>query len=725
MSTDIKTDKNAWWVKFWRLMKTHIHLTVIIGAALLLELTNAVMYYSAQDIIQQTMEGLVEREMNAIYLCIRNQLIKVEVMVDNATWMVRDQLKEPDSLFRATYKIVENNPTVLGSSITCVPNYFPQKGRWFEPYAVRRADGSIETMQLGSATHDYTKSEFFVKPIAIDGGYWTEPYLDSDGAKTIVTTYCVPVRDYSGKVAAVVDADISLEWLNDVVNESKLYRSTMRLLLTGSYNMLTSERNPLYDAVIDRIKADNGKKGYFTMEDGAGKKKHVFFTPVGGNTDWLLVSILDDSEVFGKLRQVLGLLFIMALAGLLLIGFIVWRSSRNLERLRIINAEKERISSDLRIASRIQQSMLPHSSLHMDDLDISGSLVPAREVGGDLYDYFVRDEKLFFCIGDVSGKGVPTAILMASTRSLIRAFSVRENNPAHIMRSVNEAACQGNDDNMFVTLFIGVLDLPTGRLRYCNAGHDAPIVMIDGEWTMLAANPHLPIGLFDDMKYGLQETILPPNSALFLYTDGLTEAINKERKMFGIDRVKEVLRASAATEPKPLLDAISASVHQFVGNAEQSDDLTMLAIRYTPHDFQSVLNETLTLKNDVHDVPKLNSFQKSVYQQLNLEKSFAQRLRLAVEEAVVNVMEYAYPENYEGSIEVRMTSDGHRLRIMIVDAGVPFDPTAKEKTDTTLGVEDRQVGGLGILLVRELMDAINYERIDGHNILTLIKQINN
>ncbi len=717
-----KPEKEKWWKRIQEISRTNFNLLVIIIAALLLEVTTGVMYYTSRNILLDTIEMLLESELNSISLCIRNQQAKVEITLDNMSWVVTDVLAEPDSLFKATYKLVEHNPAILGSSISCIPYLYPQKGQWFEPYAVRRADGTIESKQLGSASHDYTKADFFTEPIARGTGYWCEPYLDKDGAKTIVTSYGVPVRNDKGKIVAVVDADLSLDWLDNVLNEGKFFKSTQRFLLTGKYNMLAGEDNQLYRMILEHIKVSSTKSNYMSIKDEDGKLKHVYYTPVGGKTDWMLICALDDSEVFGYLRYVQIFILLLVLTGFILLGFIVWRTSRNLERLRKVNAEKERISSDLRVANKIQQSMLPINYLKQDNVEVYGSLVPAREVGGDFFDYFIRDEKLFFCIGDVSGKGTPSALLMSSTRSLFRAFSVRKNNPAHIMQSVNEAACQGNDSNMFVTFFIGVLDLPTGHLRYCNGGHDAPYITENGQWTLLDVKPHLPIGLLETMKYGVQETFIQPNSTIFLYTDGLTEAMDNKHQLFSIERVKTVLDSCLDKGPKDLRDTISEAVHKFVGDAEQSDDLTMLTIRYTPQPFNAIFSETITLKNDVHEVSKLSNFQKSVYEKMNIEKSLARRLRLAVEEAIVNIISYAYPADTEGNIELRLMTDGNRLKVLIIDEGLPFDPTEKENIDITLAAEDRQVGGLGIHLVRELMDIINYERINGQNILTLIKE---
>ena len=229
--------------------------------------------------------------------------------------------------------------------------------------------------------------------------------------------------------------------------------------------------------------------------------------------------------------------------------------------------------------------------------------------------------------------------------------------------------------------------------------------------------------MFEDVKYDMQETLLEPGSTLFLYTDGLTEAKNGERKLFGVKRLEEVLVGDCPIQPRELIETITKRVHKFVGDAQQSDDLTMLAIHYTPKRFESRLTETLLIKNDVREVSKFSAFVKSVMEEIGVEKSLARQFRLAVEEAVVNVIDYAYPAGQEGEIEVRMMFDGETLKTVIIDSGVAFDPTAKERADTSLSAEDRQIGGLGILLVRELMDSINYERADGQNCLTLIKKL--
>ena len=205
-------------------------------------------------------------------------------------------------------------------------------------------------------------------------------------------------------------------------------------------------------------------------------------------------------------------------------------------------------------------------------------------------------------------------------------------------------ASDGNEDCLFFTFFIGVLDLPTGRLRYCNAGHNAPFILGD-ELVMLDCDPNAPIGPFDDAEFSLQTITLSPGSTIFLYTDGLTEANNAEGQELGLERTKEVLNdcVKRRLKPEDIVSTVTEAVHRFAMNAEQSDDLTMLAVRYTPQKFESTMTETITLDNDLCEITRLSDFQVAVYPKMNVGKSLASKLRLAVEEAVVNVIKYAYP----------------------------------------------------------------------------------
>ena len=308
-----KPSRNSRWARLSHLMTAHANLYVIIIAALLLILASGVTYYTNQRTIQKTMEQLVGREMTIIHLTIQNKFSDVENVLNNMSWVVSDNLANPDSLFAVTRKLVANNPSILGCGIMCIPDYYPAYGRWFEPYSARRSDGAIETVQLASTDHDYFNKEFFTVSVTTGNSHWCEPYLDADGAKEVVTTYCVPVRDKQGKVIGVVTADLSLDWLDEIVNESKIYKSNERFLVTGRFNILVGEDSDLYRTALAKIKAAKNRNGYFAMGEDEGPLKHVFYTPVGGRTNWMLISILDDEEVFGKLRAVRRFLVSMAL----------------------------------------------------------------------------------------------------------------------------------------------------------------------------------------------------------------------------------------------------------------------------------------------------------------------------------------------------------------------------------------------------------------------------
>ena len=256
-----------------------------------------------------------------------------------------------------------------------------------------------------------------------------------------------------------------------------------------------------------------------------------------------------------------------------------------IEELRNATAQKASMESEMKVAHDIQMAMLPKTFPpypERDDIDIYGMLTPAKGVGGDLFDFHIRNEQLFFCIGDVSGKGVPASLFMAVTRSLFRNISAHVVSPELIVSALNNAMSEGNDTNMFVTIFVGVLDLHTGVLRYCNAGHDSPL-LIGRDVGTLRCDPNLPIGVIPNFKFSCQEASIDSQTTIFLYTDGLNEAENAFHAQFGDNRVwstAQKLLAGNGHQPQNVIERMTEAVQKFVGDAEQSDDLTMLAIQY-------------------------------------------------------------------------------------------------------------------------------------------------
>ena len=256
-----------------------------------------------------------------------------------------------------------------------------------------------------------------------------------------------------------------------------------------------------------------------------------------------------------------------------------------IEELKDTTSQKASIERDLHIASNIQKGMLPvnfPNKADRDDVQIYASLTPAKDVGGDLFDFFFRDDKLFFCIGDVSGKGVPASLFMAVTRAVFRTVATYLTKPDEIVEVMNNTMVDMNSSLMFVTFFVGVLDLPTGHLHYCNAGHDAPL-LLGTDVSELHCESNIPVGVMSQWTFVLEETTICPGTTIFLFTDGLTEAMNAVRAQFQMDRINNVARhflSSKDQEPRQLIEQMTTSVREFVGEAEQSDDLTMMAIRY-------------------------------------------------------------------------------------------------------------------------------------------------
>jgi sigma-B regulation protein RsbU (phosphoserine phosphatase) len=721
-----------------KLASGHIksNLFLIITAAVLLEMVSGVQYYYSHSLLEQELEKQAEMELTMKSILAGSARKNVENMLNSHIWDMKQNLVSPDSMFEATKWLLRSNSQLAGAGIAFAPDYYPEKGRLFEPYAYWN-NGKIETTQISELGHDYTQSSIFKRVMETDSTYWSARYYDSLVTNKYLICYCLPLHDRDNKTVAVLYMDVDTEWLGDTLNYNNFFPSSFELLLTREGQLVAGPNESLVSkATVDHVvklvndsdvkKHDSGNGHCRVVEfrdPDDGDEGMLFISHLTGNHRWQVAVVCYADEVFGKAKKMRVIMLLMMAAVVILLAAIIRRVASNERRQQKTKMEKDRIDSELRIANGIQTEMLPETYPERKDIDIYGLLLPAREVGGDLFDFFIRDEKLHFCIGDVSGKGIPAAMVMSVTHSLFRSASAHENNPARIMQSVNETSCIGNKSNMFVTLFIGILDLPTGRLRYCNAGHDVPFVIHDGNCSMGRCEANIPIGVFDDFRYVMQETVLEAGTTLFLYTDGVTEAKNKQRKQFGLTRVQEVLETCSQADPETLLKTMAEKVQVFAGDAEQSDDLTMLAIRYTPQQEDDILNETLTLKNDVRQISLLSSFIKSVAERLQIEPSIAKNVRLAVEEAVVNVVDYAYPAGSEGDISVVARANGKWLKYIISDSGIAFDPTEALKTDTTLSAEERPIGGLGILLVRELMDTINYERIDGKNILTLTKML--
>ena len=404
---------------------------------------------------------------------------------------------------------------------------------------------------------------------------------------------------------------------------------------------------------------------------------------------------------------------------------------QHINDLQTTTASKERLQSELKIAHDIQMGMIPTTFPQRQDLDLFASMTPAKEVGGDLYDFIIEGDELFFIIGDVAGKGVPASLYMAVTRTLFRNLAGNYQSAANIVREMNHAIASTNDSFIFVTVFVGVLDMKTHYLTYCNAAHNAPVMITaEGECSLLEVETNLPIGVEDRYAYGEQQVDFPPGSALLLYTDGLTEAMyfssDGSRKLFGEHRVLHDVQKNCKASAIEVIDFLKQHVSVFADGTEQSDDLTMLFLRHgIAQEAGTTPSRRLIMKNEMTEVGRLRTFFFSVCREHNIDDDTAKTLNLALEEWVANVINYAYPKGMRGHVEVTADVSDDVLTLVIKDHGVAFDPTQHAEADIDAELEDRPIGGLGIHLVRTIMGIVEYQRTaDGYNRITLTKALN-
>lgn len=392
-----------------------------------------------------------------------------------------------------------------------------------------------------------------------------------------------------------------------------------------------------------------------------------------------------------------------------------------LRKLSAVTAEKERIGAELDIATQIQADMLPSifpAFPDREEMDIYALMDPAKEVGGDFYDFFMVDEThLAMVIADVSGKGVPAALFMVIGKTLIKDHTKPGRPLGEVFAEVNRLLCESNKEGLFITAFECVLDLRTGNMVYVNAGHEPPIIAKRNEgYSVCAVTPQFVLAGFEEMAYESGELKLAPGDRIFLFTDGVTEATNADEQLYGMDRLCEVLCANARKPPQELLQTVKQAVDGFVGEAEQFDDITMLGMELRK------IKDSFTLKAELASLGTITEFVNRFMDNCGYDKKFQTQIDIAVEEIYVNICSYAYPDG-PGDVTADIAAEGGRLILTFADSGFAYNPLEKEDPDITLSAQEREIGGLGIFMVKQIMDEVTYRRADGKNVLKLVKNV--
>jgi serine phosphatase RsbU (regulator of sigma subunit) len=652
--------------------QTRWGILVIVVAAVLLEANTALEFFSTRRSFNEQLTEKAQRDLNESH---RIAMVKQEVeSAVSAALPAMERLAvemDTDSLRQAMRQLVLSQEQIVGVSVGFKPGYVHggvgasrQGDSRFGLYVYEEGDGKDMRLKEPQYDIDYTQRPWYAHALG-SNGYWSEPY-EGKYSYVLMCSFSLPVRDTNGRTVAVLSADVPLRELSQMA--AQFYENQQRAVL----------RNTL-----------------------------------------------------------------LHLLGLLLLGFIVYRAVAYLRRLQTMSAEKERIAGELRVAHDIQQSMIPKTFPgfpERDDLELYARLTPAREVGGDFYDFLIRDERLYFCVGDVTGKGVPAALLMTVMRALFRTEAGREDSEgsetatvsqhtgqaAAIVQRLNAAMCEDQSNGYFVTMFVGVLDLTTGELDYCNAGHERPILLKvkgkvqsekfataeDSLATALDNKRNLPVGALPDWQYEGQQVQLTAGEMLFLYTDGLNEARDTHERPLSRDRVLSLARQHSDEMPRRFVELMEQAAHDHATGAEQSDDITLMALRWLG-------GNRLELQTDGSDLALLEGFVEQVAGRAHLSDYETPRLRVAVEEAVTNVISYAHATSIVLTAEVRDAV----LRLTVTDDGQPFDPTTAPMADTSIPADQREEGGLGILFIRRMSDALEYRRENGRNVLTIKKNI--
>lgn len=383
---------------------------------------------------------------------------------------------------------------------------------------------------------------------------------------------------------------------------------------------------------------------------------------------------------------------------------------------RYIREAEERIDQELEFARQIQLSALPSNEKPFaarPDFDLYASMDAAKEVGGDFYDFYLLDRfTLVFLIADVSGKGIPAAMFMMRAKTLIRDLAESGKPVNEVFELANRKLCEGNTAEMFITAWMGKLDLRTGRLTYVNAGHNPPLLRRrDGAFAYLRTKPNFVLAGMEMTRYRLNELQLTPGDALYLYTDGVTEAFNEENELFGEEQLEALLAKTDGMSARTVCGAVAESLQQFVGKAAQSNDITMLCVR------MDAMQESDRMKTypDDNSYAIVQTFLNDRLGTVGVSPKVLNRVQVANDEIWSNIVHYSGAS--EASLHLRR--EGDTLYLDYADNGTPYDPTKAAEVDTTLSAEERSIGGLGLHMVRKMTTSMTYVYAEGQNRLSL------
>ena len=614
---------------------------------------------------------------------------------------VKKCLEHPDELYDKTSELLNSYPNFYSCYVAFPPYYYPEEGKWFGLTSYRTKD-SIISRPFGNAEHDYFEREWYKGAAQSTEGYWSTPYRDDDFDEPIYT-YSKVMRDEEGKLICVIGIDFSLNWIHNLLEHFKPFEEAV-FMLYGSNGTLLAMSNGA---------PANGFGNSWIITSKTLQPINI-----------KMVTAVPKRHIIQSLRLGTLLPFGVFVLGILVVGLLIRRITRDEQVNARLETEKKVLSHELEIAHDIQMGILKDTNEKQKaqgngDIELQTLLVPMREVGGDLFDFHREGDELWFIIGDVSGKGIPAAIFMSAAVNLFRAAGVRATSPKEIMEEMNAILSENNPSLTFVTAFIGCLHIPTGELLFCNAGHCAPLIkhklsavnqhsavsIQPSEVRCLQIEPNIPLGYDGRYCFVEQGCMLGEGDTLVLYTDGVTEARNERREMLGLKRWSDIV---AKNEDLP------NAIKHFIGQADPTDDITLMTIcKKSP-----VLPMTINVPCREDQWPVLRNAIHSFGLCIGMERKALKKYEVAAEEAIVNILHYSQAND----IEIVLSSQDSAFTIQLMDDGLPFDPT--EHTPNNKTIDERQIGGMGIHLIRQIVDEMHYERKKEKNILRMVKLLN-
>ena len=381
---------------------------------------------------------------------------------------------------------------------------------------------------------------------------------------------------------------------------------------------------------------------------------------------------------------------------------------------RYIKEAAARIDKELEFAKQIQYSSLPTTFPKSNSFKLFAQMITAKEVGGDFYDfYMLNDSTIAFLVADVSGKGIPAAMFMMRAKTVIRDLAEHGLEPDEIFTIANEKLCENNDAGMFVTAWLGILDTKTGLLKFANAGHNPPLFKRNDEkFEYMKARSGMLLAGMEGIKYRKNELQLIPGDKLYLYTDGVTEATDNNTELYGEQRLLDFVNSIENIEPESLCRLIKEDVDKFVGTAPQFDDITMLALN-----FDAIFgDESISVIPNSESREAVGAFADSLSEKLEIVPKIANKINIVFDEIYANIVNYSKATLATISYSI----ENGKLHISFADNGIPYNPLEATEPDTTLSAEEREIGGLGIFMVKKMTESMEYEYKDDKNVLTLV-----